>query len=168
MPEPSDRNAAMFPKLSEALIARLAGFGRRWSAAPGEVIFDQGETRRGFFVLIDGRVEIVSPGPQGETLITLHETGEFTGELDMLTGRRSLVRARAVVATELLEIGVENLRRIVQTDAQLSEILLRAFLLRRAYLIANTAGDVLLIGSSHSADTLRLKNFLTRNGQPPQ
>jgi len=166
MPELPPRNEAMFPKLGRELIARLCAFGRRWRAAPGQVIFEQGEVRRGFFVLIEGHVEILSPAQHGEVLVALHEPGEFTGELDMLTGRRSLVRARAVDAAEFLEIGVENLRRIVQTDAQISEILLRAFLLRRAYLIANTAGDVLLIGSSHSADTLRLRNFLTRNGQP--
>jgi len=84
----------------------------------------------------------------------------------MLTGRQSLVRARAVGETELLEIDIDNLRRIVQTDSELSEVFLQAFLLRRAYLIAHTVGDVLLIGSGHSADTLRLREFLTRNGQP--
>ena len=62
--------------------------------------------------------------------------------------------------------GGTNLRRIFQTDAALGEILLRAFLLRRTYLIAHSAGDALLIGSSHSADTLRLRGFLTRNGHP--
>jgi thioredoxin reductase (NADPH) len=96
----------------------------------------------------------------------MHEPGEFTGELDMLMGRRSLVRARAVTACQLLELPLENLRRIVQTDAELSEIFLRAFLLRRAYLVEHSVSDLLLIGSSHSADTLRLRNFLTRNGQP--
>ena len=166
MSEPSARNDPMFPRLSDAQIARLAGFGKRRNAAAGEVIFERGDTRRGFYVLIGGRVEIVSPSAREQILITLHEAGEFLGELDLLTGRRSQVRARAVTAAELLEISGDNLRRIVQTDAELSEIFLRAFLLRRAYLIANVPGDLVLIGSSHSSDTLRLRNFLTRNGQP--
>lgn len=165
MAEPADRNA-MFPKLSQSHIARLAGFGRRRTASAGEIIFEPGDSKPGFFVLVSGRIEIVSPSAQGETLVTLHEAGEFTGEINMLTGRHSLVRARAGEDSELVEIPSENLRRIVQTDAELSEILLRAFLLRRAYLIANAPGDVILIGSSHSADTLRLRGFLTRNGQP--
>src|SRR6185369_13602649 len=108
----------------------------------------------------------VSPSRDGEAQVIIHDAGEFTGELDVVSGRHSLVRARAVVASELLEIDVANIRRIVQTDAELSELFLRAFALRRAYLIANTLGGVVLIGSSHSADTLRLKAFLVRNGQP--
>ena len=164
--EAISRNDAMFPILTMAQIARLTGMGRKRTVAAGEVIFEPGETRRSFYMLLSGRVEIVSPSTRQETLITLHETGEFTGELDLLTGRRSQVRARAVEPTELLEISLEDLRRIVQTDAELSEIFLRAFLLRRAYLIANVPGDLVLIGSSHSSDTLRLRAFLTRNGQP--
>jgi thioredoxin reductase (NADPH) len=134
--------------------------------AAGEVIFDQGDSVRGFFVLIEGSLEIVTPTCKGEIPITVHDGGEFTGEVDMLSGRRSLVRGRARAASQLLEIDRANLLHIVQTDAELGEIFLRAFLLRRIALIAETPGDVMLVGSSHSADTLRLKAFLTRNGHP--
>ncbi len=166
MADSPERDPLMFPSLGEEQIARLTPFGQQRTFAAGEVVFEPGETKRGFYILISGQVEIMGPAQQGQTLIALHETGEFTGELDMLIGRRSLVRARAVVASEMLEIPLDSLRRIVQTDAELSEIFLRAFLRRRAYLIAHTVSDLMLIGSSHSADTLRLRNFLTRNGQP--
>src|SRR5437016_8628318 len=122
----------MFPKLDQAQIARLLPFGHRRNASPGEVIYDQGEIRRGFFVMLNGQLEVVNPSQQGEiAVVSLQQPGEFTGELDMLTGRQSLVRARAVRETELLEIDVDNLRRIVQTDSELSEVFLQAFLLRR-------------------------------------
>ena len=98
--------------------------------------------------------------------VAIHEAGEFTGEVDMLSGRQSLVGARALDATELLEIDLAQLRHIVQMDPELSELFLRAFALRRAHLIANTLGGAVLIGSGHSADTLRLKAFLARNGHP--
>jgi len=166
VPEPTPRDSAMFPVLTEAQIERLRPFARPRSGAAAEIIFEPGETRPSFFVLLKGEVEIVSPSAREDTIITLHQAGEFTGELDLLTGRRSQVRARAVTPVEMIEISVEDLRRIVQTDAELSEIFLRAFLLRRAYLIANVPGGLLLIGSSHSAATLRLRGFLTRNGQP--
>lgn len=165
MPETS-RDSAMFPLLTEAQIERLRPFGQVRSAAAGEIIFEPGDPRRSFSVLLEGQIEIVSPSMREQTLITLHGPGEFTGELDLLTGRRSQVRARAVAPSKMIEIPVEDLRRIVQTDAELSEIFLRAFLLRRAYLIANVPGDVLLIGSANSSATLRLRAFLTRNGQP--
>jgi thioredoxin reductase (NADPH) len=84
----------------------------------------------------------------------------------MLAGRPSLVRTRAAAASELLEIDQPTLRHIVQTDPELSEIFLRAFLRRRSSLIERAAGDLLLIGSQFSADTLRLKEFLAGNGHP--
>jgi thioredoxin reductase (NADPH) len=166
MSAPSVNLNSMFPKLDEAQIARLVPFGHYRSLRDNEILYDEGEVRRGFCVLIEGHLEIESKTQQWETVLRTHGPGEFTGELDMLTGRRSLVRIRAGGDSKVLEIDVASLRHIVQTDAELSEIFLRAFLLRRVYLIENTPGDVLLIGSSHSADTLRLNAFLTRNGHP--
>src|SRR5690349_13987207 len=133
MPEPRDET--MFPRLTADQIARLRSFGRCRSFAPGELIFDHGEIKRGFYILISGQIEILSPSGKGEQLVALHDSGEFTGELDMLTGRNSLVRARAASRSDVLEIGLADLRRIVQADAEIGEILLRAFLRRRAWLI---------------------------------
>jgi thioredoxin reductase (NADPH) len=155
-----------FPKLTADQIARLKPIGVRRSFTKGEIIFDQGEQHRSVFVVLKGRVQVVNPAAGGEIPITNAEVGEFTGELDILSGRRSLVRARALADCELLEIDPANLRRIVQTDAELSEILLGAFVRRRAQLIARSMGGMVLIGSDHSADTLRLKEFLSRNGHP--
>ncbi len=166
MDDPFIQREVAFPKLDAAQLARLMPFGTVRTAAAGEILFDQGDVSRGVFVLIEGNIEIVNPTSEGEVIVTYHEAGEFTGEVDVLSGRRSLVRGRATSPCKLIEIKPADLRLIVQTDAELSEIFLRAFLLRRTHLIAHTTGDVLLVGSSHSADTLRLKGFLTRNGHP--
>ena len=115
--------------------------------------------------MLEGSIEITGVS-RDESVVRILTRGMFSGEVNQLSGRRSLVRCRARETSLILEIGRENLRRIFQTDAALGEILLRAFLLRRLYLIAHSAGDALLIGSSHSADTLRLRGFLTRNGHP--
>src|SRR5204863_4548890 len=55
---------------------------------------------------------------------------------------------------------------MIQTDAELSEIFMRAFILRRLELIARDLGDVVVIGSTNSPGTLRVKEFLIRNGHP--
>jgi thioredoxin reductase (NADPH) len=86
--------------------------------------------------------------------------------MSSLRGVASVVRVRVREEGEILLIDYENLRAIVQTDTELSEILMRAFILRRVGLIASQSGDVILIGSRHSAGTLRLQQFLTRNGFP--
>ena len=90
----------------------------------------------------------------------------FTGELNLLSGRRALARIRAAEPSELITIERESLLNVVQTDSELSDIFLRAYILRRLQLMACGIGDLVLIGSSHSLDTFRIKDFLTRNYQP--
>ena len=165
--EPNDpARETLFPKLSAAQIARLASVGIRRSAAPGEVIFAEGVTGRSMFVVLEGRLEAISPSSQGETRIAVVEPAQFTGEINMLAGRPTLVRMQAAAASELIEIDPPTLRHIIQTDPELSEIFLRAFLQRRAAIVALPMANLALIGSRYSAATLRLKEFLSRNNQP--
>ena len=116
LPDSVELRAAAFPKLDEAQIARLSKLGRRRSLAEGDILFEPGAVNRAFFVILSGSLEITTSSPRGEVLITAHEKGEFTGEIDMLSGRRSLVRGRARTACELLEVDRASLRRIVDAD----------------------------------------------------
>jgi thioredoxin reductase (NADPH) len=166
MAETREQTDAMFPVLNDAQIERLRSFGRERRAQPGELIFDQGDDHHGVFVVLSGSLEIEAVANQQETPFRVVRPRMFTGEVSHLSGRRSLVRCRAHEASVLLELGRTCLRRMMQTDAELGEIFLRAFVMRRVYLIANSVGDAVLLGSSHSADTLRLRAFLTRNGHP--
>jgi thioredoxin reductase (NADPH) len=149
----------MFPSFTDGQIARLMHSGSERHAQPGEIIYDQGDSDHGVFVVLDGALEVAA-------IPIVVTRGQFTGEVTQLSGRRSLVQCKARDASRLLEISRENLHHIIQTDAELSEIFLRAFLLRRVSLIKASVGDAVLIGSSHSADTLRLQEFLSRNGHP--
>ncbi|HKG18620.1 MAG TPA: FAD-dependent oxidoreductase, partial [Candidatus Limnocylindrales bacterium] len=92
--------------------------------------------------------------------------GQFSGEVNMLSGRRALVRARAIEPGEVVEMDREHLLVLVQNDAELGEIIMRAFILRRVELIAHGMGDVVVVGSVHCSGTLRVREFLTRNGHP--
>jgi thioredoxin reductase (NADPH) len=160
------RAEEMFPTLTPAQIARLAGHGTVRRVEPGEVLIEAGEKITGFFVVTSGRVEAVRRSAAGEELVAIEGPGQFSGEVSMLAGRRGFVTFRAIEAAEVIEIGREELLTLVQTDSELSDILMRAFLLRRASLIAHGMGDVVLVGSTHSSGTLRIKEFLTRNGHP--
>ena len=130
------------------------------------MLIEQGDKSVPFFVVISGEVEIVRPFGAYETLVTVHGYGEFTGDVHMLSGRRFLVRARVTKAGKVIELDHQQLLSLLQTDAELGEILMRAFILRRIELIAAGVGDIILIGSTHSASTLRIKEFLMRNGHP--
>ena len=166
LPLTSSRIEKIFPKLTPAQIDRIAAHGRTRSVQPGEVLIEQGDTSVPFFVVIMGEVEIVRPFGVYETLVTVHGSGQFTGEVNMLSGRRSLVRARATKAGKVIELDHQQLLGLLQTDAELGDILMRAFILRRVELIAAGVGDVVLIGSTYSTGTLRIKEFLMRNGHP--
>jgi thioredoxin reductase (NADPH) len=157
---------ARFPKLDAGQIAGLAGFGRQRNAQAHEVILERGDLHHGIFVILSGSVEVLRVSAEGETVLHVLGRGEFTGDVNLLSGRGTLVRARTLEASTLLEIDRANLRHIMQTDTALGQIFLNAFLLRRAFLISNSVGEAALIGSNHSSDTLRLKEFLARNGQP--
>jgi thioredoxin reductase (NADPH) len=157
----AERRHQIFPELNDAQRQRIARYGERRHALAGEVLYDQGTAALGIHVVLSGAVEIVRPGILGEELITVQRAGEFTGEVNVLAGRRSLVRARMVEDGDVLVIGPQGFRRLIQEDPELSEVLMRAFILRRVVLIARGSGDATLIGSAHSAGTLRLQEFLT-------
>jgi thioredoxin reductase (NADPH) len=166
MAETLNLDASAFPKLEDAQIERLAAFGTELQAAAGEILFDQGDATRGVFVVLNGSIEIIGVSNADESVIRVLSRGDFTGEVNQLSGRRSLVRCRAREASALLEIERGNLQRMMQTDAALGEIFLTAFIRRRVYLIAHSVGDAILIGSNLSSDSLRLRAFLARNGHP--
>jgi thioredoxin reductase (NADPH) len=156
----------MFPRLGEAAIGRLLRIGRRRRVEPGDKLFEMGQPMRSLFVLLAGSIEITKPRREGELVVRTLEPGEFTGEVSTFLGRPALASARATTGSEVLEIDHAQLRRIMDTDAEVSEVFLRAFVQRRAALVAQGLGDAVLIGSRHSADTLRLREFITRTGHP--
>ncbi len=136
------------------------------SIQAGEVLFEAGERLVPFFVVTAGRLEMVLPSGTTEKLITVYGPGQFTGEVNMLSGRPVLVRSRASEAGEVIELDREHLVALVQTDSEIGEIIMRAFITRRVELIAQGLGDVVVVGSNHCSGTLRVKEFLTRNGHP--
>jgi thioredoxin reductase (NADPH) len=165
---PSPLTAALdrlFPTLTPAQVARIAAHGDRRQVQRGEVLVEAGENPR-FFVVTAGNIEIVRPARGTEEVVAVCGPGQFTGEVNMLSGRRGFLRIRARASGEVIAVERERLLALVQTDSELSDILMRAFILRRVELIARGIGDAVLVGSSHSSGTLRIKEFLTRNGHP--
>ncbi len=156
----------MFPRLTPAQIERVAAHGRRHSMRHGEVLVDVGQQSVPFFVVITGEIQVVRRSVGLESIITAHTHGQFTGEVTMLSGRPAIVHIRVSEDGEVIEMDRTHLLALVQNDAELGQVIMRAFILRRLSLIARGFSDVVLVGSAHSAGTLRVKEFLTRNGHP--
>ena len=156
----------MFPVLTAAQQARVLERGRIRKVRSGETLVELNQQPTKVFVVVEGKLEVLRVSDSNEDVVAVFGPGMFTGELNVFSGRRSLARIRTVEPGKLIEIEREALLNLVQTDSGLSDVFLRAFILRRLELIARGIGDLVLIGSSHSLDTFRIKEFFTRNYQP--
>lgn len=160
------KSELMFPKLNSTEIAMLSTFGSERSTASSEILFDPGDTDVPVFVVIDGCLDIVRVFKKGEPLVVSHDPGEFSGEVNQLLGGPSSIRAKTKHPSRLLEIQRKDLLHIAETHSLLRPVFLSSYLLRRAYSVSSRPEESLLVGSNHSASTLRLRVFLGRNACP--
>jgi thioredoxin reductase (NADPH) len=158
--------ALMFPTLSSAQIARIASRGVIRPITRGEVLIEGGQTDVPFFVVKAGEIEVIRPSGLGDLLVAVVHADQFTGDISMILGRPALMRLRVSESGEVVELTRDQMHALIQADTEMSEVLMKALIYRRIELVAQEIGDVLLIGSAHSAATLRIKAFLTRNGHP--
>ena len=162
--EPLDRNGA-FPRLNDEQRGRLRAIGTVRDVSPGDVLFREGDEAYDFFVVESGAVAVVEGYGDENRVIAVHGPHRFLGELNLLT--RGTVYLTAVVrdAGEVIQVAAERLRGVIADDEELSAIIFRALLARRAILIGLGTGHR-LIGSRFSPDSRRLREFLARNRQP--
>jgi thioredoxin reductase (NADPH) len=156
----------LFPTLTDDQLARITLHGRRRRAEAGEVLVRAGDPNVPCFVVIDGQLEIVQQDGNTEHLVAGQGPGQFTGETNMISGRRALFEIRARLATDVVQLERTEVSALVQMDPEIGAILMRAFILRRVQLVTTGVGDAVLLGSQHSRATLRAREFLNRNGHP--
>ena len=166
LPLTSARADQVFPTLTPEQIGRIAPHGRTRAIQKGDVLYEPGDSPVPFFVVVSGELQAVRLWAETETLVAIVGPGKFTGEVNSLSGRPAILRMRVSQPGEVIELDRQQMQALLQTDAELGEILVRAFILRRVELVAAGMGDVVLVGSAHSAGTLRIKEFLMRNGHP--
>ena len=131
-----ERRERLFPVLTPDQISRIDTHGTRHPIESGTILIEQGDNTMRFFVVVSGEVEIVQPGCKHENEITVHAAGQFVGDVSLLSGRRSIVRARVRTSGEVIEVTRERVMELIQTDVEIGDILMRAFILRRVELIA--------------------------------
>jgi thioredoxin reductase (NADPH) len=162
--ETTDEHHA-FPRLTDRQMHLVAEHGQKRTTTPGEILARQGDRTCDFIVIVRGLIATVDgPGPDGD-VIGVHGPGRFLGELGLLTGEPVFVTSVVAKAGEVIDVPLEGLRRLLTTDSDLGDVVLRAYLVRRSVLVK--LGDGLrIVGSHFSADTRRLREFATRNRLP--
>jgi thioredoxin reductase (NADPH) len=158
--------ALLFPTLTSAQIARIASHGLTRPVTRGEVLIEGGQTDVPFFVLQSGEIEVIRPSSLGDLLVAVLRPAQFTGDISMILGRPAQMRLSVSESGDVVQLTRDQMHALIQTDAEISEVLMGALIHRRIAMVAEGIGDALLIGSGRSAATLRIKEFLTRNGHP--
>ncbi len=170
--DPYAREHQIFPRLSEDQMKRLRCYGREEVLDCGTALFTRGERGVDFFVVIDGRIEIVEHDAAGrEKVITVHGPSQFTGEIDLFNDRRILVDGRVIARdgvgeARILRIPRQTFRRLMSTETDLGEMITRAFILRRTGFLQHGEAGAVLIGDASGTSALRSAQFLRRNGYP--
>ena len=165
--DPYARAAQTFPQLSEEMAERVAAYGIEEQLPQGTVVFARGQRGVDFFLVLEGSIEIYEVDDHGQPKVFITQgKHQFTGELDLFNNRQILVSARTGVDSRVVRIKRPDFRRLVAAEADIAEVIMRAFILRRVGLIRHSQGGVVLIGPGHNADLLRLQRFLTHNGYP--
>ncbi|MBS0319316.1 MAG: FAD-dependent oxidoreductase [Proteobacteria bacterium] len=166
------RRAQIFPKLTPAQLARIAPHCTRRTTQVDEILVEEGTVPRGIYIVESGSIEVALPATDivhescGYEVLNVLTAGDFSGEMASLSGARALVRIRVSEAGSVLEMSLDELRRMVQDDASLSEMMMRAFILRRLGMLQSGRSEISVLGSSRAGDTLRIREFLSRNAQP--
>jgi thioredoxin reductase (NADPH) len=162
------RREQMFPTLTPAQIAVARRFGgplQRFE--PQQVVVQFGQVGAPAYLVLSGYLEVSRRDAEGNTdLITKHGPGQMGGETSQLAGGPSFVGMVAgPEGCEAIPYDAAHLRSLVIGHAEVGEIVMRAFILRRVALIEAGAGTIIL-GRAESVDTIRLQNFLSRNAVP--
>jgi thioredoxin reductase (NADPH) len=164
------RYSQIFPTLSAAqiAIARRFASGPPQRFVPGATLVSIGERNAPAFLILDGQVEVRRRDGSGkEGVITTHGPGHISGELTQLAGRAALVEARAGEdGCEAVSFDAAHLRALIIGSAEVGEIIMRAFILRRVELLAVGGVGSVLVGAHGDPALVRIEGFLTRNGYP--
>lgn len=160
------RHHQVFPRLDERQFAVLERYGERRRLNTGDVLFIEGDRHIPMFAIISGTIEMSRGSGETHHVLGVHGPGSFSGEVGTLAGRAAVATGRVTSDAEVIAIDEESLRALVVAEAELSETIMRAYILRRVAFIHDQLGGLLVIGSSASFATLALRHFLSRNAQP--
>jgi thioredoxin reductase (NADPH) len=165
--DPYARVGQTFPQLDEEMARRVGSYGSEEDVKEGTLLFERGQRGVDFFLVLQGSIEILGADEHGAPhVLRVHREREFTGEMNLFNERQILVSGKAGPGTRVARVKRIDFRRLVIGEADIGEIIMRAFILRRVGFIRHTQGGVCLVGAGHDGDMLRLRTFMTRNGYP--
>jgi thioredoxin reductase (NADPH) len=163
------KSARASARLTSAMLKRLQGYGSIESVEHGAHLFQQGERLVDFFVVVQGQLELYERKGRTSCEVASNLAKlQFTGELDLLNDRPTLLNCRAVRKTQVLRICRDAVRKLMRSELDIAELVLTEWIIRRARLVNDRQGGIIVVGDSHAAETMRIQRFLIGNGHPHQ
>ena len=165
---PEEMSASAFPVLDDDQFARMAAYGSRHEAAPGEILYDVGDENCDLILIESATAEVVRTptATAPEELFLTAGPGQFLGEMNLLTGQTRILSARVAAPGAIHRVDAESFRRLMAQDTELSDLLLRAFLARRLLLATRSGRNLEIIGDASTGPGMALQTFLRRQEQP--
>jgi thioredoxin reductase (NADPH) len=155
-----------FPRLSPEHVERLRRHGLTRPVQPGDVLIEEGQRERDFYVVLSGTVAAVEGYGSGhERIVRVHGRCRFLDELGLLTGQPSFVSLVAVTEGEIIAVPVRELNELARQDPKFGDLVIRCYVARRELLVGSISG-IKIVGSRFSADARRLREFAARNRVP--
>jgi sigma-B regulation protein RsbU (phosphoserine phosphatase) len=126
------QNIELFASLPLEEIERLARLAQLRAYSGGEVIFTEGVRDNHFFIVRDGKVEIIKAmGTPDERRIAVRKFGDLVGEMSLFSqdgGHTASVRAYGAV--ELLEIPLAAFDELLQREPRMAYEIVRILSMR--------------------------------------
>ncbi len=156
-----------FPFLSEAMVERLNAYGREERLPSDTALWSRGDRAVDMFVVLKGVVEVYGVADDGsrKVIATLRDR-QFTGEVDLLANRQSLVDCCTVTDCLLLRVARSELHRLMHSEGDIANLIMQAAIWRRLGILQRVETGIVLLGWSDAAETIQLQRFLIRNNYP--
>ena len=164
--DPYTRTTETFPRLTPDQVDRVVAFGGVQALPRGTVLFECGDRRADFFLVLDGFIEVYEARGTDEHVIYTHRQHQFCGELTRLNGRAVILSGRMGADGCVARLSLPQFRRLLAAEPDIADTVMRAFILRRDGFIRHDHAAVQIIAPRLSAESLRLQQFLTRNRHP--
>ncbi|MFJ8358081.1 FAD-dependent oxidoreductase [Streptomyces sp. NPDC093984] len=155
-------------RLDDEQLTRATGYARCEEVAAGQVLFGPGDEAGDLVLCGTAALEALRPAEGGrrEEVLMSYGPGQFTGELNLLTGQRRDLTIRVTGAGTVHRVDARSFRLLMARETDLSDLFLRAFLARRRLLRQASGRTLRVVGDAESGEGLALRTFLARQGVP--
>ncbi len=168
--DPSDpwrREAQTYPVLPQDMIDRVRPYGEHQVVHEDSIAFTRGDRALDLYLILNGELEVHAEHPiEGRQYLYSYRAGQFSGEHNMFNDRNTLLSGTLIAGTQFIRVPHDMFRALITGEPDIGEMIMRAYILRRAGLIRHLKGGGVLVGHRDSSDLLRIQRFLTRNLYP--